>query len=139
MIIFLRDLVLKDFWLKLFSLVMAVLLWFTVNIAVQKETSPLTLIHPSRRVLSSLPITVLTGAGEVRSFRVNPKEVEVTVQGDAKTVRGLQNKDVRVVLDLTGIEAAHDLKKSLEVTAPAGVTPVLVDPDEVQVVFTPKN
>jgi hypothetical protein len=39
MISFLRDLVFQDFWLKLFSFVLAVLTWFTVNrMANQKES-----------------------------------------------------------------------------------------------------
>ncbi len=37
MIEFLRNLILEDFWLKLFSLALAVLIWLTVTFASQKE------------------------------------------------------------------------------------------------------
>ena len=33
----LHDLIFKDFWLKLFSLVLALLIWLTVSFAIQKE------------------------------------------------------------------------------------------------------
>jgi len=33
-----HDLIFKDFWLKLFSLVLAILIWLTVSYAIQKET-----------------------------------------------------------------------------------------------------
>lgn len=33
-----RDLIFKDFLLKLFSLVLAVLIWLTVSFAIQRET-----------------------------------------------------------------------------------------------------
>jgi hypothetical protein len=37
-----RDLIFKDFWLKLFSLMLAVLIWLTVSFAIQREsTNPL--------------------------------------------------------------------------------------------------
>jgi hypothetical protein len=41
MMLFLRQLVLQDFWLKLFSLALAVLIWFTVFFALTKKVSPL--------------------------------------------------------------------------------------------------
>ena len=40
MIDFLRNLVVKDFWLKLFSLALAVLVWKFVNEAVKKQVPP---------------------------------------------------------------------------------------------------
>ena len=56
MIAFLRHLILKDFWLKLFSISLAVLIWITVSLAIQKEVSPaaaLVLTTPARRTFSS--------------------------------------------------------------------------------------
>ncbi len=35
-----HDLIFKDFWLKLFSLVLAILIWLTVSYAIQKEARP---------------------------------------------------------------------------------------------------
>ena len=142
MIPFLRNLVFDDFWLKLFSFILAVLTWFTVNsMATQKEglsmgTHPAT---PVRQIqISNLPVIILSSAQDVRSFHVSPSVVEVTVQGDAKTLATLQSTDIRVLVDLTGIGAAHDLRKRIEVSTPAGVTHVKVDPEEVQVIF-PSN
>jgi YbbR domain-containing protein len=142
MITFLRDLIFSDFWLKLFSFGLAVLIWFTINMAVQKEVSPaapLTLAPTEQRVIPNLPVIIMSSAEDVRSFRVNPKEVEVTVQGDLKILNQLQNKDIRVLVDLSGIGAAHDLRKRIEVSTPAGVTHVRVEPEEVQVIFPAKD
>jgi YbbR domain-containing protein len=141
MIAFLRNLVLDDFWLKLFSFVLAVLTWFTVrSMATQKEGLAMS-THPNAPVrqiqISNLPVVILSSAEDVRSFHVSPSAVEVTVQGDAKTLSTLQSKDIRVLVDLTGIGDAHDLRKRIEVSTPAGVTYVKVDPEEVQVIFPP--
>ena len=132
MITFLRNLVLEDFWLKLFSLVLAVLIWLTVTFASQKDVR-----DRSARVLEDLPVTILASAEDVRNFKVSPSEVEVTVQGDPKTLQNLQSKDIRAMVDLTGVEAARDLRKRIEVSVPAGVTHLRVAPEEVQVIFPP--
>jgi YbbR domain-containing protein len=141
MIRFLQDVVLKDLWLKLFSLALAVLAWFTVDVAIRHSTLPIRSLSsaPLRRVTFSVPVAVMSSAQDVRSVKVNPKEVEVTVQGEAKILEQLHVKDIRVILDLTGIEAAHDLKQRIEVSTPAGVTHVRVIPEEVQVIFPPKT
>ncbi|HEY5909129.1 MAG TPA: CdaR family protein [Verrucomicrobiae bacterium] len=138
---FLLNIVLKDIWLKLFSLALATLAWFVVDVALVKSTSPRLpagLQPVEVRLFSHLPVVVMSSAEDVRSMKVNPKEVEVTVRGDRQTVQQLQAKDIRVIVDLTGIEAAHDLKKRIEVSTPAGVTYVKIDPEEVQVIFPPK-
>ena len=131
MIAFLRNLLLEDFWLKLFSLALAALIWFTVTFVSQKG------VRTDTRVFLSLPVTVLSAAEDVRNFKVSPDEVEVTVQGEAETLQNLQSKDIRVMVDLTGVAAARELRKRLEVSVPAGVTYLRVAPEEVQIIFPP--
>ena len=128
MITFLRNLVLEDVWLKLFSLALAILTWLTVTFVSPKD------IRNDKRVFSNLPVVVLASAEDVRNFKVSPTEVEVTVQGDPKTVQNLQNNDIRVMVDLTAVGAARELRKRVEVSVPAGITHLRVAPEEVQVI-----
>jgi YbbR domain-containing protein len=133
MIKLLRHLFIEDFLLKLFSLALAVVVWLIVTFASQKEagTTP--------RVFYNLPVTVWSSAEDVRSFKVSPNEVIVTVQGDPKTLQNLQSKDIRATVDLTGVAVARDLRKRIEVSVPAGVTYLRVTPEEVQVIFPPER
>jgi len=135
MIASLQDLIFKDFWLKLFSFVLAVLIWITVFMTQGSSMGSLRLAPADRRTFTGLPVMIMSSAEDVRSFRVHPKEVEVTVQGDSRTIKALQARDIRVLVDLTGIGAAHDLRKRIEVSTPAGFSHVKVEPDEVQVIF----
>ena len=137
MIIWLRHLIFHDFWLKLFSLVLAILIWFIIHLALQKEVSPLSLPASERR-FPNLPVMVMFAAEDVRTFKVKPSEVEVIVQGEAKILKNLQGRDIRVMVDLTGIEAAH-LRKRVEVTPPPGVARVIAAPQEVEVIIQPKS
>jgi YbbR domain-containing protein len=139
MIALLRHLVFHDFLLKVFSMALAVLIWFTVT-EVQKEASPLPRFNINSEIhtFSNLPVVVMSAAEDVRSFKVYPSEVEVTVQGDARILKTLSSKDIRVIVDLTGVESSGGLRKRIEVSTPSGVTHVRVEPQEVEVRFPPK-
>jgi YbbR domain-containing protein len=142
MIRFVRHIILQDFWLKLFSFALAFLLWLIVNMAIKHEVSPvpqLSLTPSKELVFSDLPVSVLSSAEDVRSFSVNPKTVTVTVQADSRSQERLTAKDIRALVDLTGIGAAHDLRKRIQVSTPAGITLLKVYPEDVQVIFPPKS
>jgi YbbR domain-containing protein len=133
MIAFLRNLLLEDFWLKLFSLALAMLIWFTVTFVSQKDA------RTETRVFSDIPVRVLSSAEDVHNFTVSPGVVKVTVQGDFETLQKLQRENVRAMVDLTGIAAVHELRKPIEVSVPAGVASIRVVPDYVQVILPPER
>ena len=142
MIKFLRHLVVDDLWLKLFSLVLAILFWLTVSVAIQhREASPIQPLASATEVRTfyDLPVIVLSSAADVRSFKVSPSEVEVTVRGTPRVLEDIHSKDIRAMVDLTGVEAAHNLRKRVEVSAPAGVTYVSARPEEVEVIIPAKS
>jgi len=131
MIASLRNLIFGDFWLKLFSLALAVLVWLTVTFVSQRD------VRPDERVFSHLRITVFAATEDVRNFRVSPNEVQVVVQGDAQALQTLQSKDIRARVDLTGVTTAHELRKRVEVSVPPGIAYRRVMPGEVQIIFPP--
>ena len=140
MIAFLRHLVIDDFMLKLFSLVLALLFWLTVSFAIQqKEVLPLPAQTLNVEVLTfpNIPLALVSAAGDVRNFKLSTNQAEVTVQGDPRAFQNVQSKDIRAVVDLTGFEPAHP-RRRVEVSMPAGVTLLGVRPEEVQVIQLPK-
>ena len=142
MISVLHDLLFKDFWLKLFSLVLAVLIWFTVWFALNREGTPMptfNLGQTEQHTFSGSPVIILSSAEDVRSFRVSPKEVEIAVQGEAKMVRNLQGREVRALVDLSGVKAAQGFRKHIDVSLPPGIALVHVEPPDVEVVFPAKQ
>ena len=140
MIAFLRNLLLHDLALKLFALAMAVLIWATVQVAIRKEIAGVTpsgtqVLH----TLHCLPVLVVSAAADVREFRVDPSEVDVTVRGERGLVERLTKKEVRVTVDMTDIAAARNLLKRVDVATPPGVTLVRVTPSDVNVLVPPKQ
>src|ERR1044071_6389349 len=113
MITFLRNLVAHDFWLKLFSLVLAFLIWLIVWKAIGKGVSPLAAFTnptPEQNYVN-VPVLVRLPAADIRNVKVDPTEVRITVRGEAKLLRDLQPRDIRAEVDLTGIESARGLHK----------------------------
>jgi len=141
MISFLRQLFLEDFWLKLFALILAILIWLTVSLAIRKEVSPVPATLPqnnAERVFFNLPVVVYSLAEDVHNFKVNPQEVSVTVQGDRKALETLRGQDIGVTVNLTHLEGTH-LRKRIDVSTPVGIMHVQVNPPEVEVVLPPKS
>jgi YbbR domain-containing protein len=135
MIKLLRNLIFKDFWLKLFSFGLAIVLWLIVSIAIQNEVVPGASLTQrlTQRTITNLPVVFMSSATDVREIKVSPQHVEVTVQGDVKTLDQLQDSDIRAIIDLTDVSSARDLRKRIHVSTPAGITHVRVEPPEVRI------
>ena len=135
----LRDLATKDPGWKLFSLGLAMVIWFTVQ-AIRQEAIP-----PGghaeawdTRTFANLPVLVVSATADVREFKVNPGIVQATVAGRPETMAVLQPGEIHVTVDLGDIEAEENLSRRVEVSAPPGVALVRVSPSEVNIV-TPSN
>lgn len=139
MISFLRQLVLKDFALKLFSLALAVLLWFTISQAIDQQGGNALSLLTQEHTFSNLVVSVVSSTQDPSRFRVTPTDVAVTVRGDARALNALQGVQIRPLVDLTGVEAARDLRKRVEISTPAGVTFIRVQPPEIRVNLAPKS
>jgi YbbR domain-containing protein len=134
MIIFARNLVAKDFWLKLLSLALAILIWLTVrSISGESTTSPwLALIgRPADETVMMVPVHVPSGT--TLKFSAVPAEVQVTLRGDPQLLKTLTRQNIHAEVDLTGIEAANGLVRPVEVILPKGIFYTRVEPDEVEV------
>jgi YbbR domain-containing protein len=138
MITFLRNLIVRDFWLKLLSFVLAVLIWITVTYAANGGKTLLFNRNVDELSYYNVPVQILVSAAEVRSFKVNPSEVEVRVRGEPGKLRELHAEEIHAILDLTDIQSARGLQKRIKVniTSP-DITVVRVEPAEVEVIVPP--
>ena len=141
MIKLLRHLVLDDFQLKLFSLALALLFWITVSFAIQQKEglpTPAPSLPAEMRSFFHIPVGIVSADADVHSFKVSPAQVEVKVQGDPPIIENLQSKELRAVVDATGMEAAKSARRRIDIVAPAGVTILSTLPQEAEVIPPPK-
>ena len=132
-----RYLLFRDFWLKFFSLVLAVLIWNIVSLAIRRDVTPANVLTNNpmpERTYFGVPLKVVFGAQDVRTVRIDPTAVQITVRGEEGVLEALQPRDIRAEVDLTGIQG-RAFRKRVDVTLPAGVTKVQVVPGDVEVIF----
>lgn len=140
MILFFRHLIFRDFWLKLFALALAILIWLTVSFTKDgMSVKGLAGSTQSTVTFANVPVLIMSEAADVHDFKVSPSAVEVIVRGDPKALDSLQLNQIRALVDLSGVEAARGLKKRIEVTTPPGFTYVSVTPSEVDVIEPKKQ
>jgi hypothetical protein len=140
MILFVRNLIVNDIWLKLFSLALATLIWFGVDFSISKEVSPwATLI--GRKVdeaVITVPVFAPTG---IRNVSVDPDSVQVTLRGDPKLLEALKQRpaNVHAQVNLSDVRFAEGLLLPVEVVLPQGVMYTRIDPEKVEVRLSPKT
>jgi YbbR domain-containing protein len=135
-----RNFLTKDVGWKLFSLAVAAVIWFTIHALSRDAITPARPLESwATRTFTDVSVLVVSAAADVREFKVHPAAVQVTVSGRPEVMTALEEKEIRVTVDLTGIEAARDLKKRVDAAVPPGVTVVRVAPAELDVVVPPKR
>src|SRR5262249_15428676 len=124
-----------------FSLALASLIWILVSPAANKRLSPTAalLSNSSDQRAVVVPLQVVASAGDVHAFKVSPSEVEVTLRGEKKVLQDLQPRDIRALVDLTGIESARGMRKQIDIVTPPGVTYTRVVPAEADVTVPAKK
>jgi YbbR domain-containing protein len=130
----LHDLIFKNFWLKLFSFVLATLIWFTVWSNLENESRlPWRLARVTKdREFLSRPVMVLARANEMKVFRVVPGTVNVTVRGSQVALNQLKEGDLQVFVRPASLgESTGPIQ--VQVYVAKGFTVVHVEPSAVHV------
>ena len=106
-----RDLVLKHFWLKLTSLVLATLIWLTVQATLEKENrqvyqndEPADELGRRAKVPRQfeLPVEVRWEGTNYPQLSALPTNVVVTLEGDSGRITGMNSKEVTAFIDTGG-------------------------------------
>ena len=133
-----RDLFIKDWGWKLFSLILAVVIWFTVHRILQESGTPGTNASGvSTLTYGNLPVNLVSSAQDVRDYRLLHPTVSVTVNGSPEVIGKLQANQIHATVDLTGIDTVNTAKLRVEISVPAGVTVISVTPETSGVVAPP--
>lgn len=131
----LRDYILNHFWLKLFSLLAAILLWFWIQTGINKEhklgQNPF--MNFSSRESVPVAVTVLGPPGDARVFKVEPSQIYVTITGEAAVLNELTRKELKAYVDLTDLKRNEDDDRKIELHVPDGVTIVRLSQRSVKV------
>ena len=128
-----RDAILQNFWLKLFSLVLATMIWFAIYGAQNNLRPGQTALGTVTQKFEKVPITVMQSAADFRAFRVEPSQIDVTVRGPIAEVQALTVRQLEVFINLTDVHDTAGLNKKILVHAPAGIGVVKVSHTEARI------
>jgi YbbR domain-containing protein len=126
-----RNILFRNFGWKLLSLALAVIIWLTIK-ALSAEQGQ------TEKLFLGLQIQIVSGTADVRTFRIEPSNVNVTVKGRPGAISRLAEREIRVFADLTGADFTKSFRQHLDVSVPNGITVVRFDPIEVQVTPPPR-
>jgi len=125
---------LHNFWLKIFSLGLATIIWFAVHSGI---TGDLALTNPNAsrlfRAGLDLPVSIITQPGDARVFKISPKHTTATIVGEEPIVRRMTGKEIKVYVDLTEIKARGQTNGELHVDVPKDVTVTGLEPAAVKI------
>src|SRR5277367_2376653 len=131
-----RDWFTKDIGWKIFSVILALVIWLTVH-KIYEEPGTAT-ARARENTYDDLPVLVVSESADVHDFRVAPATVSVTVSGSPEAMSTLQADEIRATVDLT---TGKELRRKVEISTPPNVTLVSVEPSRVTVIVPvpPKN
>jgi YbbR domain-containing protein len=129
-----RDLLLKDWVWKLFSLFLAAAIWLTVHRILEPEAVSL-VRRTSTVTYNNLTVDPVSSTADVRSYRVVPSSVRVTVSGPPEVMGLLQASQVQAEVNLTG---AFGNTAPVDVITPPNVTLMAVEPPMVNIIAPAK-
>jgi hypothetical protein len=125
-----RAFIRNNFWQKLWAMVLATLIWFTVH----SGDPALTLWGTEEsRIVAAVPVNVVGSGGEPASVQLTPPQVDVKVRGARARVRELQPADLLAIVSSGSPSAPGSAGSRVRVFAPDGVKIDSVSPPAVVV------
>jgi YbbR domain-containing protein len=130
-----RDWLIKDFGWKLFSLLLAAFIWFTVHKIIEEPKVAMASPSTSQMQYEKIPVFIVAAAADRHLFQLNSNTVSVTVSGPPPAMEALMRNQIRATVDLSDFNKdTASTSRPVDVSVPWGVTVVNVVPAEVQII-----
>ena len=124
------DFFLTNFWLKMASLILATLIWLTVQANLDKENRG---VYPDKllsdeldkRVVTQkrfeLPVSIFSDGTNSTLYRSIPTNVMVTVSGEAVKINSLEERELHAYVDAGGVTDPQHGVFPIQVNTPSSV------------------
>ncbi len=119
----------KNFWLKVFSFILAGILWYHVN--TQGRFLPAGLME---KEIKGVPVKILALPGETGMVKISPDKVNIKIRGKKSLFSNLGKEDITIFVKLENLgEGEYQLP--LHWRLPEGIHISSISPREVKVEF----
>jgi hypothetical protein len=129
------DLILRNFWLKFFSVALASVIWLGIHFGIKNEfsISQLNINNLLAQEYVRVPVTLVPAPGDARLFKVTPNEVVVTAVGEKTALRKAAEKSIRVYVDLINFRNRQSMVVTLHADVPPEINVLEISPATVTV------
>jgi len=128
----LRSLFVEHFWLKLFSLLLATLVWLAVDANVALQTGPEFDARDTTTNFVARPIHIMTDSGAHPPVKVDPPTADIAVRGHPAIIGRLDPGDIRAFVRIDE-RADFDRTVPVYVQLPKEASLVMISPIVVRV------
>jgi hypothetical protein len=130
-----RNLLFKDFGWKLFSLLLAAFIWYTVQRIIEGPRVAMVSPEDIRVQYGEVSVSIVAAAADRHLFQLNSNTVSVTVSGPPVAMNVLQANQIHAFVDLSDFDGkATQWFRPVAVSVPWGVTVMNVEPAKLQVI-----
>jgi hypothetical protein len=136
-----RHLIFHNFWLKVFSVALATVIWLAIYHGIQNDQNPAQTIinHLAARQFIRVPVSLVKSPGDARLFKITPPAVIVSVSGEDLESHHLTASDLRAFVDVTELPAGKSVLAPIRAEGPAGDSIQDIRPSSVMVEEAPKQ
>lgn len=128
------DLVLSNFWWKITSILVAVILWSAIRYDIEMSRDQQRVRGPvATFVFDEIPVIVYQKASETNRYVLNPSLVRVKVKGNAEVLENVKRSEIKVIADLIKAPATNSFRVPLELDVGSELEVEFVEPREVAV------
>jgi YbbR domain-containing protein len=123
----------QDFGWKLFSLLLAAFIWYTVQKIIEEPKAAPNSPANIEEIYTEVPVAFLTTAADRRQFQAVSNTVSVTVSGPPTAMNTLQRDQIHALVNTSGFDPkGRHTDLPVEVSVPAFVTVLEVTPASLQ-------
>jgi hypothetical protein len=131
----LREIFIKDFGWKLFSLLLAAFIWYTVHKIIEDPKAAVVSPDNIPVIYPNVPVVVVATAADAHIFGVDSNAVSVTVSGAKEVMDVLEANQIHAMVDVSGVDDnSKERSRRVDVSVPWGVTVIDVEPAQVRVI-----
>jgi hypothetical protein len=129
------NLVLRNFWLKFFSIALATVIWLAIHYGVRNELSigQLNINSLLAQEYVRVPVTIISTPGDPRLFKITPAEVVVMAVGETAALRKAAEKGIKVNVDLTTFHFRQSAAEEVHADVPTNISVLEISPSTVAV------
>ena len=128
---FSRNIIFRNFGWKLLSLALAIVIWLTIRTVSAEQGQ-------TEKMFVNLPIKIVSSTTDVRAYQVEPKQGTVTLKGRPGAVNRLDDREIRLLVDISSADVTQSSRQHVDVIVPNGITVIRFEPLDVQIIPPPK-